>query len=43
MQHFPASDFKVGDKVFVKAQLFYTTQPLKKLSNKYLGSYEIIV
>ena len=39
----PASDFKVGDKVFVKAQFFQTTQPLKKLSEKYLGPYKIIV
>ena len=33
---------KVGDKVFVKAQFFQTTQPLKKLSEKYLRPYEII-
>jgi len=38
----PAPDFKVGDKVFVKTQFFRTTQPLKKLSEKYLGPYEII-
>ena len=37
-----ASDFKVGDKVFVKAQFFQTTRPSKKLSEKYLGPYEII-
>ena len=41
-QCFPTPDFEVGDKVFVKAQFFQTTQPLKKLSKKYLGSYEII-
>ena len=35
-------NFKVGDKVFVKAQFFRTTQPLKKLSEKYLRPYEII-
>ena len=40
--HSPASDFKVGDKVFVKVQFFWTTQPLKKLSEKYLEPYEII-
>jgi len=39
---FPAPDFKVGDKVFVKAQFFQTTQSLKKLSEKYLRLYEII-
>ena len=38
----PAPDFKVGNKVFVKAQFFRTTQPSKKLSKKYLGPYEII-
>jgi len=38
----PAPDFKVGDKVFVKVQFFQTTQPSKKLSEKYLGPYEII-
>jgi len=31
----PTPDFKVGDKVFVKAQFFQTTQPSKK-------PYEII-
>ena len=38
----PTPDFKVGDKVFVKAQFFQTTQPSKKLSEKYLGPYKII-
>jgi len=38
----PAPDFKVGDKVFVKAQFFRTTWPSKKLSKKYLGPYKII-
>ena len=41
-QRSSTSDFKVGDKVFVKAQFFQTTQPSKKLSEKYLGSYKII-
>jgi len=40
--HSPAPNFKVGNKVFVKAQFFRTTQPLKKLSKKYLRPYEII-
>ena len=39
----PAPDFKVGDKVFVKAQFFRTTRPSKKPSEKYLGPYKIIV
>ena len=38
----PTPDFKVGDKVFVKAQFFRTTRPSKKLSKKYLRSYKII-
>jgi len=38
----PTPDFKVGDKVFVKAQFFQTTWPSKKLSEKYLGPYKII-
>ena len=42
MQHSSASDFKVGNKIFVKAQFFQTTQPSKKLSEKYLRPYEII-
>ena len=41
-QCFSAPDFKVDDKVFVKAQFFQITQPLKKLSEKYLGPYKII-
>ena len=40
--HSPAPDFKVGNKVFVKAQFFWTTRPSKKLSKKYLRPYEII-
>jgi len=35
-------DFKVGQKAYVKAQFFRTTQPSKKLSEKSLGPYEII-
>ena len=42
VQCFPAPDFKVGNKVFVKAQLFQNTHSSKKLSKKYLGPYEII-
>ena len=37
-----APDFKVGDKVFVKATHFHTTRPSKKLSEKNFGPYEII-
>ena len=38
----PTPNFKVGDKVFVKAQFFRTIWPSKKLSEKYLRPYEII-
>ena len=38
----PAPDFKVGDKVFVKAAHFRTTRPSKKLSEKNLGPFDII-
>ena len=38
----PTPDFKVCDKVFIKAQFFQTTWPSKKLSKKYLRPYEII-
>ena len=36
------SNFKVGNKVFVKAQFFQIIWPSKKLSEKYLRPYEII-
>jgi len=36
------TDFKVGDKVFVKAAHFRTTQPSKELSEKNPRSFEII-
>ena len=42
IRHFLTPDFKVGNKVFVKAKFFQTTQPSKKLSKKYLGPYKII-
>jgi len=35
-------DFQAGQSVFVKSQYFCTTRPSKKLSEKYLGPYEII-
>ena len=39
----PAPDFKVGDNVYVKAKYFWSTRPSKKLSEKNLGPYAIIV
>jgi Chromo (CHRromatin Organisation MOdifier) domain len=38
----PAPDFQIGEKVFVKAEHFWTTRPSKKLSEKYLGPFDII-
>ena len=38
----PPPNFKVGDKVYVKAKFFRTTWPTKKLAKKYLSPYEII-
>jgi len=35
-------DFQVRQSVFVRLQYFWTTRPSKKLSEKYLGPYEII-
>jgi hypothetical protein len=42
VRRLPAPDFKIGDKVYVKAEFFRTTRPSKKLSDKFLGPYEII-
>ncbi|KIK74108.1 hypothetical protein PAXRUDRAFT_73129, partial [Paxillus rubicundulus Ve08.2h10] len=39
----PAPDFKIGDLVFIKAKYFRSTRPSKKLSEKNLGPYPIIV
>src|SRR5258706_11780948 len=38
----PAPLLKIGDRVYVKAKYFHTTRPLKKLSKKNLGLYEVI-
>jgi hypothetical protein len=35
-------NFKIGDRVFVKAKFFQTTHPSKKLGKKYFGLFEII-
>jgi len=42
-KHVLALDFKVGDQVYMKAKYFRSTQPSKKLSEKNLGPYTIIV
>ena len=38
----PPLNFKVGDKVYIKAKFFRTTRLTKKLAEKYLGPYKII-
>jgi hypothetical protein len=38
----PAPDFQVGQQAYVLAQFIRTTRPSKKLSEKYLGPYDII-
>ena len=38
----PPPTFSVGHQAFVKAKFFRTTQPSKKLSEKFLGPFEIL-
>ena len=38
----PAPNFTVGEQAFVKAKFFCTTQPSYKLSDKFLGPFEIL-
>src|SRR5258708_7470695 len=38
----PAPPLKIGNQVYVKVKYFCTTRPLKKLSEKNLGLYEVI-
>ena len=38
----PAPDFRVGQQVYVRTANISTTRPSKKLSEKYLGPFEII-
>ena len=35
-------EFKIGSQVYIKAQFFHMTQPSKKLSEKFLGPYEVL-
>ena len=42
VQYSSSLNFKVDNKVFVKAQFFWTTWSSKKLSKKYLRPYKII-
>ena len=38
----PAPQFAIRQQAFVKAKFFCTTRPSHKLSNKYLGPFEIL-
>ena len=38
----PPPDFTVGQQAFVKAKFFRTNRPSQKLSDKYLGPFEIL-
>ena len=38
----PMPDFQVGQQVYVSTEHIHTTQPSKKLSEKYLGPFNII-
>ena len=40
--HAPPLEFSVGKQAFVKAKFFCTNWPLHKLSDKYLGPFEIL-
>ena len=39
----PALEFLIGSRAFVKAQFFRTMHPSKKLADKFLSPYEVIV
>ena len=38
----PALQFAIGQQAFVNAKFFHTTRPSHKLSDKYLGPFEIL-
>ena len=38
----PAPNFTIGEQAFIKAKFFHTTRPSHKLSNKFLGPFEIL-
>ena len=38
----PALDFIIGEQAFIKAKFFHTTRPSHKLSNKFLGPFDIL-
>ena len=39
----PVLNFAIGEQAFIKAKFFRTTRPSHKLSNKFLGPFEILV
>ena len=38
----PAPNFTIGEQAFIKAKFFCTTRPSHKLSDKFLGPFEIL-
>jgi len=38
----PAPKIEIGDHVFILAKFIKSTRPTKKLSEKYLGPYEVV-
>ena len=42
LRRMPAPDFKVGQQAFIKAKYFRSTRPSNKLSEKFLGPFDII-
>ena len=41
-KHMVLPAFTIGQQAFVKAKFFRTTQPSKKLSDKFLGPFKIL-
>jgi len=41
-RHSPAPKIEIGDHVFILAKFIKSTRPTKKLSEKYLGPYEVV-
>jgi len=38
----PAPEIKIGDRVFILAKFIRSTQPTKKLSERYLGPFKVL-
>ena len=42
-RHMPLSNFTLSERAYVKEHYFHTRRPTKKLAEKYLGPYDLIV